>query len=56
MASMTQEKTLAHIRQALLNNESVIGRFKTDTARFARMNYEEADTLVEIINLELNQK
>lgn len=56
VASMAQEKTLAHIRKVLLNNKSVLERFKTDIARFARIDYEEADTLVEIINLELNQK
>ena len=55
VAAIAQEKTMEYIKQSLLNSESVMDRLKTDLARFARINFEEANILVEIITNRLNR-
>lgn len=55
VAAIAKQKTITYIKQALLNNDGVMDRFKTDLARFARINFEEANILVEIIINRLNR-
>ena len=56
VASMANGDTLKYIRQILLNNERVLERLKTDITKFARADFDEAETLIEIIKEELNEE
>ena len=54
VAAMAHGDTLNYIRQTLLNNERVLERLKTDTTKFTRADFDEAETLIEIIKAQLN--
>ena len=54
VAAMAHRDTLNYIRQTLLTNERVLERLKTDIAKFTRANFEEAETLIDIIKERLD--
>ena len=54
VAAMAHGDTLNYIRQTLLDNERVLERLKTDITKFTRANFEEAETLIDIIKERLN--
>ncbi|WP_296053696.1 nucleotidyl transferase AbiEii/AbiGii toxin family protein, partial [uncultured Alteromonas sp.] len=54
VAAMAHGDTLNYIRQTLLNNERVLERLKTDITKFTRADFDEAETLIEIIKAQLN--
>ncbi|GEA05090.1 hypothetical protein KUL17_39870 [Alteromonas sp. KUL17] len=54
VAAIVREKTLTYIKQALLNNDSVLERLKVDITKYTVAGYEEADILIEIIKDRLN--
>ena len=56
VAAMAHGDTLNYIRQTLLNNERVLERLKTDITKFTRADFDEADTLIDIINERLNEE
>ena len=56
VAAIALDDTLNYIRQTLLNNERVLERLKTDITKFTRAGFEEADTLIDIINEQLNEE
>lgn len=55
VAAMAHGDTLNYIRQTLLNNERVLERLKTDITKFTRTDFDEAETLVNIIKERLNK-
>lgn len=56
VAVIAHGDTLNYIRQTLLNNERVLERLKTDITKFTRADFDEADTLIDIINEQLNEE
>lgn len=56
VASMAHGDTLKYIRQALLNNERDLERLKTDITKFTRADFDEAETLIEILKARLYVK
>ena len=54
VAAMAHGDTLIYIRQILLNNERVLEHLKTDITKFTRANFDEAETLIDIIKERLN--
>ena len=56
VAAIALDDTLNYIRQTLLNNERVLELLKTDIAKFTHANFDEAETLTDIIKEQLNEE
>ncbi len=54
VAAIVREKTLTYIKQALLNNNSVLERLKVDITKYTVADYDETNILIEIIKDRLN--